>query len=95
MFASDEHIAAHVAELFKVFSDTSRVCIMSAVKAKKNMTELAKLVGMTESVVAHHVRGLLQLYIVHARRDGREVYYSVVDPRIMILFQQGVDHIQA
>jgi len=36
-----------------------------------------------------------QLHIVRARRDGKEVYYSVIDPHIVTLFQQGVDHIQA
>jgi len=93
--ALDEHTAALVAELFRAFSDTSRVRIMSAlVGAEKNVTELAKLVGVTESAISHHMRGLRQLHIVRARRDGKEVYYSVVDPHIVTLFQQGVDHIK-
>jgi len=92
----DEHTAAHVAELFKAFSDTSRVRIMSAlVNEEKNVTELARLVGVTESAISHHMRGLRQLHIVQARREGKEVYYSIFDPHIVTLFQQGVDHIQA
>ena len=92
----DEHTAAHVAELFRAFSDTSRVRIMSALVGKEeNVTELAKLVGVTESAISHHLRGLRQLHIVRARRDGREVYYSIVDPHIVTLFQQGVDHIKS
>lgn len=92
----DEHTAAHVAELFRAFSDTSRVRIISAlVGTEKNVTELAKLVGVTESAISHHMRGLRQLRIVRARRDGREVYYSIIDPHIVTLFQQGVDHITA
>jgi ArsR family transcriptional regulator len=92
----DEHSAAHVAELFRAFSDTSRVRIMSAlVGEEKNVMELAKLVGITESAISHHMRGLRQLHIVRARRDGREVYYSIIDPHIVTLFQQGVDHITA
>ena len=92
----DEHTAAHVAELFRAFSDTSRVRIVSAlVGQEKNVTELAKLVGVTESAISHHMRGLRQLHIVQARRDGREVYYSVVDPHIVTLFKQGVDHVVA
>ena len=92
----DEHTAAHVAELFRAFSDTSRVRIMSAlVGEEKNVNELAKLVGVTESAISHHLRGLRQLHIVRARRDGREVYYSIVDPHIVTLFQQGVDHIKS
>jgi ArsR family transcriptional regulator len=92
----DEHTAAHVAELFRAFSDTSRVRIMSAlVGEERNVTELAKLVGVTESAISHHMRGLRQLHIVRARRDGKEVYYSIIDPHTATLFQQGVNHIKA
>ena len=91
----DEHTAAHVAELFRAFSDTSRVRIMSAlVGEERNVSELAKLVGITESAISHHMRGLRQLHIVRARRDGKEVFYSIIDPHIVTLFQQGVDHIK-
>ena len=92
----DEHTAAHVAELFRAFSDTSRVRIMSAlVEDEKNVSELARLVGITESAISHHMRGLRLLHIVRSRRDGKEVYYSIIDPHIVMLFQQGVDHIQS
>ncbi len=91
----DEHTAAHVAELFRAFSDTSRVRILSAVVEREmNISALAELVGVTESAVSHHMRGLRQLHIVRARREGKEVYYSVVDPHLVALFQQGVRHIQ-
>ena len=91
----DEHTAAHVAELFRTFSDTSRVRILSALVDKEaNTTALAEMVGVTESAVSHHMRGLRQMRIVHARRDGKEVFYSVDDPHIIALFQQGVRHVQ-
>ena len=91
----DEHIAAHVAELFRAFSDTSRVRILSAiVEQEVNTSTLAQLVGVTESAVSHHMRGLRQMRIVQARREGKEVYYSVIDPHLVALFHQGVRHIQ-
>ena len=91
----DEHIAAHVAELFRSFSDTSRVRILSAIiEQEANISALAEILGLTESAVSHHMRGLRQMRIVRARRDGKEVYYSVIDPHIVELFQQGVRHIQ-
>jgi ArsR family transcriptional regulator len=84
-----------VAELFSAFSDTSRVRIISAiVEQEVNISALAKMIGVTESAVSHHMRGLRQMRIVQARRDGKEVYYSVIDPHIVALFQQGVRHIQ-
>jgi ArsR family transcriptional regulator len=91
----DEHIAAHVAELFRAFSDTSRVRILSAILERElNITTLAEMVGLTESAVSHHMRGLRQMHLVQARRDGKEVYYTVTDPHIIELFQQGVRHIK-
>jgi DNA-binding transcriptional ArsR family regulator len=91
----DEHSAAHVAELFRAFSDTSRVRIISAlVNGEKNVNTLADLVGISESAVSHHMRGLRQMRLVVARKDGKEVYYRVDDAHIIALFQQGVKHIQ-
>ncbi len=91
----DKKISAHVAELFRAFSDTSRVRIMYALlDGEKNVNILAKLVGISESAVSHHMRGLRQTRIVAARRDGKEVFYSITDPHIITLFQQGVRHVQ-
>ncbi len=91
----DEHRAAHVAELFRAFSDTSRVRILSALIAgEMNIQALAGAVGISESAVSHHMRGLRQMRMVQARRDGKEVYYRVEDEHIIVLFQQGVKHVQ-
>ena len=91
----DEHSAAHVAELFRAFSDSSRVRILSVlVDQEMSVSQLAKLVGVTESAVSHHLRGLRQMRLVEFRRDGKEVYYFVDDPHTIALFQQGVRHVQ-
>jgi ArsR family transcriptional regulator len=90
----DEHTAAHVAELFRAFSDTSRVRIMSAlVDGEKNVSTLAAIVGISESAVSHHMRGLRQMGLVQALREGKEVHYRVDDEHIIALFQQGVKHV--
>ncbi len=91
----DEHTAAHVAELFGAFSDTTRVRILSALTDREmNVGALAAAVQVSQSAVSHHLRGLRQLRLVRARRDGREVYYRVEDEHIIALFQQGVRHVQ-
>lgn len=93
--ALDEHTAAHVAELFRAFSDTSRVRILSVlVNDNMNVSSLAKVVGISESAVSHHMRGLRQMRLVNSRKEGKEVYYGVEDEHIIHLFQQGVKHIQ-
>lgn len=91
----DEHTAAHVAELFRAFSDTSRVRILAAImEQEQNVQALAKTVGISESAVSHHLRGLRQLRLVKARREGKEVYYRIEDEHIITLFQQGISHVQ-
>ncbi|NPV57886.1 MAG: helix-turn-helix transcriptional regulator [Anaerolineae bacterium] len=91
----DEHTAAHVAELFRAFSDTSRVRLLSALAVKEqNVGTLARLVGISKSAVSHHLRGLRQMGLVKARRDAKEVYYHIEDPHILTLFHQGVAHIR-
>lgn len=91
----DEHSAAHVAELFRAFSDTSRVRILSAlIDCEINVTALAAAVGISESAVSHHMRGLRQMHLVKARRVGKEVYYWVEDEHLIALFQQGVNHVK-
>lgn len=91
----DEHTAAHVAELFRAFSDTSRVRILCVLTTQEmNVNALAELIGISESAVSHHLRGLRQMELVVARRDGKEVYYRVEDEHIVALFQQGVRHVQ-
>jgi ArsR family transcriptional regulator, lead/cadmium/zinc/bismuth-responsive transcriptional repressor len=94
-FILSEHLAAHVAELFRAFSDTSRVRILSALlTGEMNITALAEVVGISESAVSHHMRGLRQMRMVQSRRDGKEVYYRIEDEHIIALFQQGVKHVQ-
>jgi len=89
----DAHTAAHVAELFRAFSDGSRVQIVTALmEGERNVRTLANLVGVSESAVSHHLRGLRQMRLVEARRSGREVFYSMSDPPIVALVREGVAH---
>ena len=68
----DEHTAAHVAELFRAFSDTSRVRILYALSTREmNVNALAASVGISESAVSHHLRGLRQMKLVVARRGAK------------------------
>lgn len=91
----DEHVAAHIAELFRSFSDTSRVRLLSALTVQEmNVGALANLIGISESAVSHHLRSLRQMGLVVARRNGKEVFYRVEDEHIITLFNQGVNHVR-
>lgn len=91
----DELTAAHVAELFRAFSDTSRVRILSVLADREmNVHSLAEAVGVSESGVSHHLRSLRQMRLVQARREGKEVYYRLEDEHVIALFKEGVKHVQ-
>jgi DNA-binding transcriptional ArsR family regulator len=91
----DERTASLVAALFGAFSDPSRVRIVAALAAQElNVGTLAQAIGISESAVSHHLRGLRQMGLVIARRDGKEVYYRIEDDHIIALFGQGVNHVQ-
>jgi DNA-binding transcriptional ArsR family regulator len=88
-------VAEQVAALFRTFSDASRVQLVFALAEQElNVGTLAHLVGISESGVSYHMRGLRQMKLVDARRDGKEVYYRLKDEHIKALFQQGVRHVQ-
>jgi DNA-binding transcriptional ArsR family regulator len=68
---------------------------MSALlSGERNVGALAEMVGISESAVSHHMRGLRQMRLVVAHKNDKEVYYRVGDPHLIALFQQGVRHIQ-
>ena len=91
----DQQTAALVASFFRALSDTSRVRILSAIVQREfSIQRLSETIGITTSAVSHHMRTLRQMKLVKYRRDGKEVFYRVDDPRLVALFQLGVNHIQ-
>ncbi len=92
--ALDERTAALLAEIFSALSDPSRIRIISALtEGEMNVGSLAEMVGISESAISHHLRGLRQMRIVRARKDGRQVFYALEDEHIADLYQRGLEHV--
>ena len=90
----DEQTAARLAEVFRTLSDPSRIRIISALAhGETNVGTLAGAVGLSESSVSHHLRGMRQMRLVRARKLGRQVFYSLDDDHIADLYQRGLDHV--
>jgi DNA-binding transcriptional ArsR family regulator len=90
----DETTAQHVAELFSILGDTSRVKIISALLAgPMNVQSLAETVGISPSAISHHMRSLRQMHLVRAHKQGRQVFYSLDDQHVEELFLRGLDHV--
>ena len=83
-----------LAELFKVFGDTTRVKILYALfAAEMCVCDIAALLNMTQSAISHQLRVLKQARLVKFRREGKTVFYSLDDEHIKGIFGQGLEHI--
>ncbi len=83
-----------LAELFKVFGDTTRIKILySLFSSEMCVCDIAALLNMTQSAISHQLRVLKQARLVKYRKEGKVVYYSLDDDHIGHIFQQGLSHI--
>ena len=84
-----------LAELFKVFGDSTRIRILFALfRSEICVCDLAELLQMTQSAVSHQLRILKQARLVKSRREGKQVYYFLADDHVRTIIDQGLDHIQ-
>ncbi|MDR1157203.1 MAG: metalloregulator ArsR/SmtB family transcription factor [Oscillospiraceae bacterium] len=90
----DEDILMDLADLFKVFSDSTRVRILCALQhSEMCVCDIAVLLGMTKSAVSHQLRQLRQTRLVRNRKDGKVVYYALDDEHVGNVFAQGLLHV--
>lgn len=83
-----------LAELFKVFGDTTRIKILWALDASEMcVCDIAVLLNMTQSAISHQLRVLKQAKLVRSRKEGKIVYYSLDDEHVRQIFDQGLVHI--
>jgi DNA-binding transcriptional ArsR family regulator len=90
----DEEQLMVLADLFKMFGDSTRVKILSALlNSEMCVCDIAVLLGMTKSAISHQLRALRQTKLVKYRRDGKVVYYSLDDEHVKTIFAQGLLHV--
>ena len=83
-----------LAELFKVFGDTTRIKIICALfESEMCVCDLSCLLNMTQSAISHQLRVLKSARLVKFRREGKVVYYSLDDEHIKHIYDAGLNHI--
>lgn len=91
----EEEILYDLAELFKVFGDTTRIKILYALFSNEMcVCDIAKLLNMTQSAISHQLRVLKQARLVKFRKEGKTVYYSLDDIHVSQIFDCGLHHIK-
>ncbi len=83
-----------LAELFKVFADSSRIAVLYALLDNERcVNDLADALSMTQSAVSHQLKILKLNKLVRSRRDGKQVFYSPADDHVSTILSMGMEHV--
>jgi ArsR family transcriptional regulator len=90
----DEDKLYDLAELFKVFGDSTRIRILYALfESDICVCDLAETLQMTQSAVSHQLKILKQSKLVSSRREGKSVFYFLADDHVRTMINQGLEHV--
>ena len=91
----DDEILYDLAELFKIFGDSTRIKILYVLfESEMCVCDIAQLLNMTQSAISHQLRALKQSKLVKYRREGKTVFYSLADDHVRRIINQGMEHVE-
>ncbi len=91
----DDDILYDLADLFRIFADSSRIKILYALfESELCVGAITQILGMTQSAVSHQLRTLKQAKLVKYRREGKTIFYSLADDHVVTILAQGMEHIE-
>lgn len=91
----NEEIIIDLADLFKIFSDSTRLKILlSFVDSERCVSEIGDELQMSATAISHQLRVLKQSHLVKYRRNGKQVYYSLADSHVERIINCGIEHIE-
>ncbi len=91
----DEDVLYDLAELFKVFGDSTRIRILFALfEQEMCVCDIAESLDMTQSAISHQLKILKQSKLVGNRREGKQIIYFLADDHVRTIIDQGLNHIE-
>ena len=92
--ASEDELS-DLAELFKIFGDSTRIKILYELfQGEKNVTEICDDLEMNQSAISHQLKILKTSKLIKSRRDGKAMYYSLADDHVKVIIAMGKEHIE-
>ncbi len=89
-----EDLIFEVSNLYKVFSDETRLRILDALLISELcVCDISELLNMTHSSISHQLKVLRDMRLVKAKKVGKSVYYSLKDDHIQKIIEIGVEHV--
>ena len=90
----DEDTLCDLAELFKIFGDSTRCKILYVLASgEQSVGDIADTLSMTQSAISHQLRVLRQSRLVRCRRSGKTMLYALADDHVRTILEMGMDHI--
>lgn len=90
----DSELIFELADLFKVFGDSTRLRIMYTLSEHElPVMEIAESLNMEQSTISHQLRVLRQNKLVRVRREGKQIYYALDDDHVKKIIEMGLDHV--
>ncbi|MDY4709452.1 MAG: metalloregulator ArsR/SmtB family transcription factor [Eubacteriales bacterium] len=84
-----------VAELFKIFGDSTRTSILATLSSGEMcVCDIAEVLNLSVSAVSHQLRILRHNKLVKARRCGKEVFYSLSDDHVVKILETATEHVK-
>lgn len=94
-YMPDEDELYDLAELFKIFGDSTRIRILYVLfESEVCVCDLAEMLHMNQSAISHQLKILKQAKLVTGRREGKSVIYSLADEHVRTIIDQGREHIE-
>lgn len=91
----DDEILYDLAELFKVFGDSTRIKILySMFEHELCVNDIAGLLNLNQSSVSHQLRILKTSKLVKFRREGKSIFYSLDDEHVRSIISMGMEHVE-
>ena len=91
----DDELLYDLAELFRVFGDSTRIKILYALfESELCVNDIAQVVGLSQSAVSHQLRLLKTNKLVRFRRDGKTIYYALDDDHVRSMIALGMEHVE-
>lgn len=91
----DENELYDLAELFKIFGDSTRIRILYVLfEAEVCVCDIAEALNMTQSAISHQLRILKNSKLVKSRRSGKSIFYSLADDHVRAIIEAGREHIE-
>ncbi len=90
----DEDTLIDLAELFKVFGDSTRVRLLyTLITGEDSVGNISEKLGMTDSAVSHQLKILKDNKLIKARRVGKSIFYSLADDHVVEILNKGFEHV--